>query len=335
MQAAQQKLTIEEEIERHRENGSNILIPTTKLETNDFYAPVIDECRLNISQGDAYSRGNDKFALTFQGLNRLAVCAGVQWHPYETRRIDNGGDRLYIAFQAVGGIRKADGSMVWHKASYDLDLEVVHEEIEETHRNKCKDWKKTQKEKDAYVKSATARDWRQKRRHKHALAESGAKARVLRSILNVKNLYTEAELNKPFIVVRYIFQPPTDDPNVRRQLIDQSIKAMQSVYGSTPGLPYYPREDDYIDIPPPAEAAAEPGGDPEPPGEQPPATNFEVMDADMWTNATRAEKIKEIMRVAEHVNYDLASFEERAGEGVDDMDEAKLDKLYKNLCGMI
>jgi len=332
-----QKTAIEEEIEQHRKNGSNILIPMTKLEPSEFHAPVIDEVYLSIEQGDAYKR-DDKYALSFQGLNRLAVCAGVQWHPYETRRTDNGTDKLYVAFRAVGGVKKADGSMVWHAANYDLDLEIIKEELEDQYWSKAKKFKKDQpKDKQAeYVEYCVTRDWRQKRRHRHALAESGAKARVLRQLLNVKSLYSKAEIEKPFVVVRYVFRPPTDDPQVRRQLIDQSMAAMRSVYGTNAALPYYPEKDDYIDIPPPAEATEVPPEEPETPQDPGQAEEgFEPMDQAMWDDATKSEKIAEIMRIAEHVKYDLASFEERAGQSIDDMDEAKIEKLFKNLCGMI
>lgn len=338
MTQAAQKLTIEEEIQKHKENGSNILIPMTKLEPSEFHAPVIDEVHLSIEQGDAYKR-DEKYAISLQGLHRLAVCAGVQWHPYETRRTDNGTDKLYVAFRAVGGVKKADGSMVWHAANYDLDLEIIKEELEDQYWSKAKKFKKdkSKKEQAEYVEYCVTRDWRSKRRHRHALAESGAKARVLRQLLNVKSLYTKAEIEKPFVVVRYVFQPPTNDPVVRRQLIEQSMASMRSVYGTT-ALPYYPEKDDYIDIPPPDEATEAPPEDPEPPQEpeaDPEPDAFEPMDQAMWDDATKAEKIKEIMRIAQHVNYDLAGFEERAGKGIDDMEDGKINKLFQNLCGMI
>ena len=356
--------SIEQEIEWHRENGSNILIPFTKLEPSEFHMPVIDEVHLSIEQGDAYQRkdakGNIKYALSFQGLNRLGVCAGVQWHPYETRRTDNGADRLYIAFRAVGGVKKADGSMVWHAANYDLDLEVIREEIEEQHRNKSKNWNKSLQEKDAYVEHATARDWRQKRRHKHALAESGAKARVLRSLLGVKGLYTEAELKKPFVVVRYIFQPPTDDPNVRRQLINQSMASMRSVYGSA--LPHYPEKDDYIDVPPPKEATEVPpegeGADPDPPPADPPPPEpdpepepgaaREAKQQGMSSGSpdpdkgqdqrikdfqakSKAKQLVEITRLAREVKYDLVAIQTNEGVRVDQLSDERRLELYKDI----
>lgn len=371
-QTAEKPRTIHEEIEAHRKNGSNILIPFTKLESNEFFSPVIDEVYLSIEQGDAYKRQDayknrpEKYALAFQGLNRLAVCAGVQWHPHETRRIDNGADRYYIAYQAVGGLRKADGSMIWHKASYDLDLEVIKEEIEENHKATAKKYNKG----DDYVEFCTKRDWRQKRRHKHALAESGAKARVLRSILNVKNLYTIDELKKPFVVIRYVFRPPTDDPAVRRQLINQSIASMQSVYGaSTPSLPHYPEKDDYIDIPPPEAAAETPPDeseldpeshpDPEPPpADEPPSPEPEAGPApepaagkkDQGQGPTnqkqdagqddrvkdfqaksKAKQLVEITRLARETGYDIVAVQTNEGVRIDQLsDEQRLD-LYKDI----
>jgi hypothetical protein len=336
--------SIEEEIEWHRKNGSNILIPMTKLEPSEFHVPVIDQVYLSIEEHDAYKR-DEKYAPSFQGLNRLSVCAGVQWHPYETRRTDNGNDKLYVAFRAVGGVKKADGSMIWCAANYDLDLEIIKEELEDQYWAKAKKFKKdkSQKEQAEYVEYCVNRDWRQKRRHRHALAESGAKARVLRQLLGVKSAYTKAELDKPFVVVRYVFQPPTNDPAVRRQLIEQSMAGMRSVYGTT-ALPYYPDKDDYIDIPPPAEAAEESAEDPDPgvesmspdsPELDTGQEEFPVMDPAQWGDATKTEKVTEIKRVAAHVQYNIDGFEERAGCSLKDMPEAKINTLYRNLCEMV
>lgn len=319
--------TILEKIGEHKKNGSNILIPFTEIEHSDFHTPVLDTVTLDIAT-DAYKRQEDKLALSFAGLNKLGMCAGVQWHPHETRRTDNGADRLYISFRAVGGVKKADGSMVWHAANYDLDLEIIKEELIEVHTANAKKYKKDQ----AYIDFCVARDWRQKRRHKHALAESGAKARVLRSLLGVKNLYTMAELKKPFVVVRYVFRPPVDDPYVRRQLVDAAMSTMSGIYGPSPSLPHYPA-DNCIDVPPPPEDeypetnGVEVDGIPDEP-----ELDMGPLDAKMWAEASRNEKQVEIRRLVKTTEYDLKAFEKRAGKELSKLEGAKLDSLFKNLC---
>lgn len=351
-QAAKQRsrpqfASIEDEIEWHKENKSNILIPTTKLEANEFYKPVIDEVSLSIEQGDAYPRkdaqGKQKYAPTMQGLNRLAICADIEWDPRETRRIDNGTDKLYVVFQARGGLRKADGSSVWHSAVYELDLEIVREEIEEQHRNKCKNWNKSEKEKEDYVEFATKRDWREKRRRKLTLTESGAKARVLRPLLGIKSLYTKEELAKPFIMIRYIFQPPFNDPDIRRQVTAISLGATNTFYDH-PRFTHQRDKGGYINIPQmqepfdlPAEES-EPDPDPEltPAGPESGSDKQvpEILDEAQWEDATLAERMAGIRQVAAHVGYDLAAFEKRAGKELKELETRKLTQLYKNLCSM-
>ncbi len=330
--------SIFEKIEEHKKNGSNILIPMTEIEHSDFHVPVIDSVTLTPAT-DAYKRQEDKFALSFGGLNKLGVCAGVQWHPHETRRTDDGRDKLYISFRAVGGVKKADGSMVWHAANYDLDLEIIKEELEEIHAANARKYKKDQ----AYIDFCVARDWRQKRRHKHALAESGAKARVLRSLLGVKNLYSMSELQKPFVVVRYVFRPPMNDPYVRRQLVDAAMSSMTGIYGPNTALPHFRApEEEYIDIPPDTDNGDEsPAGvDVDPPpdttteaAEPPPEAPAAPIDEQMWSSATKSEKQAEIRRLARVTGYDLPGFENRAG-ALNKLGEAKVNGLFKSLCDL-
>ena len=393
--------SIEEEIEWHRDNGSNLLIPNTRLEASEFFRPVIDQITLSIEDGDAYERkdakGNTKYALSLQGLNRLAMCAGVDWDPRETRRIDNMADKNYIIFQARGGICKADGSSVWQSAAYEFDLEIIREEIEEQARARAKNYKKSQKEKESYIQYVTERDFRQKRRHKLALAESGAKARVLRTLLGIKGLYTRQELTRPFVVIRYIFIPPVDDPVVRRQVTAIGMGSISRIYGNA-----LPPQQDYIDIPTmqeparnteePEQPAANPQSEPNKPDKpdkpnsashrpvQTPVQNglfsepenqpenqpedqpenqpenqpedqpedqpenqageddelgIMPIEDDLWAVATRSEKVTEVRRIAAYTGYDLKAFEERAKAELKDLSDDQIDKLFKNLCGLI
>lgn len=323
--------TVREEIEWHKKNKSNVLIPMTKIDENEFFKPVIDEVFLSPAEKDVYDRGKKNYAPTFQGLSRLSVCAGLQWHPDKTRRTDPGTDRLYISFEACGGVRKADGTMIWHSANYDLDLEVVKEEIEEGHRKNtfkkdAPDWvrKKTQKEKEEYVEWATTRDFRQKRRHKHALCETGAKSRVIRSILGLKNTYSADELQRPFIVIRYVLTPPSGDKAVKQFLLEQALNSAGAVYGQQqhrpPAIPYAGHGDTVIDLPPSEDLD---------PKETDPV--FTSMDPEQWTQATQKEKLAEIRRIADYVKYDLKALESRADTTLEKMSDPQIDKLFNNL----
>ncbi|MCK4821717.1 hypothetical protein KA005_38480, partial [bacterium] len=187
---------------------------------------------------------NAKLRITAQGLRKLSVCAGIIWHPTGCRRTDNRSDRDYVSYQAVGGIKKADGAMVFWKGEYDLDFEVIKEELDDLHRNKCKNWNKSDDEKRAYIESSVRRDMIFRRKHKIKLAETGAANRVIRAILGLKSSYTKTELSNPFIMLRIVFQPDYSDPEVKRQMTAAAIQAMTGVYGEQ--IP----QSEPIDIPP-------------------------------------------------------------------------------------
>jgi len=241
-------------LEEYRARSFNVLVPTQTLRTySDMHEPVLEQVFLspNPDDGDVYvqEQGNQrkptKYALTKQALMKLSLCAGIMWHPAETRRTDDRSDKNYVSYQAVGGVRKSDGTWVFWKGEYDLDFEVIEMELEEQYRNKAEKYeadedatwwqKKTEDEKEAYIQRCIRRDLLQKRKHKLKLAESGAMNRVIRAVLGMKSTYTKKELEQPFVVARVVFRPDYSDPEVRRQLTEASIDAMTSIYGPPRG----------------------------------------------------------------------------------------------------
>ena len=241
---------LDKQIQTAMEKGANLLLPSTKVRgLSEFHAPVLDSVYLSPKpvDGDVYAENNNdnaKLRITAQGLRKLSVCAGIIWHPTGCRRTDNRSDRDHVSYQAVGGIKKADGAMVFWKAEYDLDFDVIEEELKDLHRNKCKNWNKTDDEKQAYIESSVRRDMIFKRKHKIKLAETGAANRIIRAILGLKSAYTKTELTNPFVMLRIVFQPDYSDPEVKRQMTSAAIQAMTGIYGEQ--VP----QSEPIDIPP-------------------------------------------------------------------------------------
>jgi hypothetical protein len=239
------------ELELAKKQGANLLIPTTNIHgLSEFMTPVIDSVYLSQKQedGDVYpekSAADAKLRISAQGLRKLAVASGIMWHPRECKRTDNRQDKDYVSFQAVGSIKKNDGTMVAWKGEFDLDLQVVEEELRELYYQKSKSWHKSDAEKKAYIESSVRRDLLQKRKHKIKLAETGAMNRVIRAILGLKSAYSKAELAKPFVVVRIVFQPDLSDPETKRQVTTAAIQAMTGIYGAQPATLPPP-----IDVPP-------------------------------------------------------------------------------------
>lgn len=235
-----EKHPIAKQVEALEKAGANILIPFSEIDgLSDIHKAVIDKVYLsaNPNDGDVYPQKGqkDSLILSYQGLMRLSMCAGIIWHPYETRRTDPRNDKLYVSFQAVGGIRKSDGTISFVSGHYDLDFEIIEEELRDqywqTAKTNDKHKNKSEARQSEFVDFCVRRDMIFKRKHKMKLAESGAKARVIKALLGVKKSYTMKELKNPFVVVRVTIQPDLNDPKVKEQLTQISIQAITGIYG--------------------------------------------------------------------------------------------------------
>lgn len=242
---------INETLEGFKAQGAHLLLPSTFVsELPAYHKIVIDQVFLSPDpdEKDVYLQEKKtdnkaaKYAPTRQGLMKLSNAAGIMWDPARCVRLDDRRDRDYVAYQAVAGLKKIDGSPLFFKAEYDLDFEVILEEIEEGYKNKVKLYDKNRKKygwwhkmdenaQNAYIAKCIRRDVLQKRKHKAKLAETGAMTRVVRALLNLKPTYTAKELEQPFIVVRTVFQPDYSDPETKKQLTSASIQAVAGVFG--------------------------------------------------------------------------------------------------------
>jgi hypothetical protein len=255
-------------LEDFRAAGAHLLLPSTHIsELPRFHKIVVDEVYLSpqTDEGDVYPQqtggsGPTKYAPTRQGLMKLANAAGVMWDPARCQRLDDRNDKDYVVFQAVGGIKKIDGSPLFFKAEYDLDFEVVEEEIRENYENKARMYDKDRNKygwwhkmdgdaQEAYIEKCIRRDVLQRRKHKAKLAETGAMTRVIRALLGLKSAYTAKELEKPFIVVRTVFQPDYSDPETKRQIAAASVQAVAGIFGPIRQQPQLRLVDPANDVP--------------------------------------------------------------------------------------
>lgn len=312
-------------LEKYRNEGANVLLPSTRIEgLSDWHEPVIDQVNLDPDpdQGDVYCQEKSnkkdkpsKYAITKQGLMKLSACAGIMWHPSECRRTDDRRDRDYVSFQAVGGVRKADGTAIYLKAEYDLDFDVIQDEIEEQYRKKQagydKDqpdwWKKMSPDsQEAYIQACIRRDLLQKRKHKMKMAESGAMTRVIRSLLGLKSTYTPKELQKPFVMARIVIKPDFNDKEVRAKMIEASIKSITSVYGGMTEFPRteLPHDEAIYELPPEDYTAAEPDDAPEP--EEDPDGDIAESDRELFLTMDADDQLRLLKELAARKGYDLS-----------------------------
>lgn len=311
-------------LEQERNSGSIIFLPSALSGAqNGYYKPIIEKVQLSVNpeDRDVYP-ANKKLRITHQGLGKLERCAGVEWDPINTCRTDDRRDKLYVSFRAVGGVRKADGKLYYLKSEYDLDLEIIEEEIREGHLRKRKDKynkNKSDAEFQEYVDFCTRRDFMQKRKHKLKLAESGAKDRIVRSLLGLKSEYTAQELNHPFIMVRFVLDH--HQPEVKKVFLQAATNAINGIYGGELP-PMIPAPQEPIDVTP----AEVPEETPEP--EEPNGQELDFMAQD-----TEAQ-VKTLETLAEQKGYDLEGFLKKLNGSLSGMSEEKRVEFFKYLLGM-
>lgn len=338
-------------LEKYKAAGANLLMPSTHIAgLSEFHQPIIETVQLSTdpNDGDVYQHDDakqgpeKKWRPTKQALMKLSVCAGVIWSPTESKRIDNGADRNYIAYKAVGGIKKADGQPVFFSAEYDLDFEVIAEELKTNYEMKAKYLKKdngqrqaTDKEKVEYVEYCVNRDLLQKRKNKLKLCEAGAMNRVLRMLLGLKQTYTTKELEQPFVMARIVFRPDFTDAAVKKQFVDASIKAMTGIYGPA-ALDQEVRKSDPIDVTPLGkeddEQPPESNGEGQIPKGEP--GNFDAV-VTAFTSTDENSQCVAMTKLAFQKGYDLVAYMEKCKRGkLSEFPAEKRADIYKHLLSL-
>jgi hypothetical protein len=299
------------ELEQYREQHANLLLPDIAISgLSEFHRAVIEKVQLSKDpkQGDIYYDNNARgLVISGKGLAKLAVCAGVVWDIDRTRRTDDRSDHMYVSYQAVGGLRKPDGSIVWYKGEYDLDMDVLRDQLIEQYSRKAREDNPPKDQ--GWIDYCVSRDFGQKMTHKAKLCETGAKNRVLRKLLGLKTKYSEEELAKPFVMARIVLQPDYSDPEVKRMLLAAHIQSITGLYG--PQLPApvshpeaqtcaHEEPEDVIDLPHEAtEIDEDPDGGP----------SNDIMEAASrrqdFIDCTAEDQIKALELLARQKGYDL------------------------------
>lgn len=203
------------------EEQYNRLIPTQVLALgSDLLRPIVQTVQL--TPDDTYSssdlpRGHR--APTKVGLMKLADAAGVDF--IDIRRLDDGtnpnvcGVSCYaVMVTATGQMRRAPGSR-W------LDLGRMSW-ASDAQRNKF-------------------------RGHIFEHAETRAMERALRALLSLRQSYPEADLRKPFAVVRVV--PNMDHPELRARLLDGMAGSVAALYGPRASAPQLEAGPEVVDVP--------------------------------------------------------------------------------------
>jgi hypothetical protein len=235
--------TVDQQLREYQSQGYNVLLPSSSIQrVSEFHDTVLEVVPLSITCGDAYPYDDrhldkaKKFGIAKPGLLKLSHAAGIVWRWEATQRIDQLVSRDYVAYQAVGSLRQADGTWIDLKGSYELDLEVIEQDLRTLYTKigrslQREDKLKSDEAVQAYIANNVQQELLRKRKHKLRLAETGAMLAVIRSLLAMKSLYTREELDRPFVVPRVVFSPNLSDPEIRKAILASSLRAVHDLYG--------------------------------------------------------------------------------------------------------
>lgn len=199
-------------------------------------------------------------------IMKISQAAGIVWNWRESRFLRL--ERDYASYEAVGALKMADGSYLVMKATKEIDLAVIEEEVHEANLKKARDSKTklnglTQEQ---WAQAQTRSNMIQWRKNKAMRAETGAILRVVKALLGMRPQYSPAELRKPFVVPRVEFAPDIRDATVRQALLEHGMRATSELFGGSA---------------PPAQMISAP--------QQPPVAFIGDGSGPSWDNAVRTE----------------------------------------------
>jgi hypothetical protein len=145
-------------------------------------------------------------ALAKIGLRKLAECGGISTH---TERTDPRTIQFYWEFRAIATYRGLDGSITTREATFEWDLRDGSDRLKGWTPNQITEGRKNG------LRNCEARAINA------AIRECGC---------GIKQKYTRAELDRPFLVVRVAFQPDMSDPAVKQAVTLRALEGASTLY---------------------------------------------------------------------------------------------------------
>jgi hypothetical protein len=198
---------------------------------------------------------------------RMATAAGIQFHP-EYTTVKRESENTYVG-TAYGAVRLPDGSFKTHKETKRicLDDEEAKYKLEFADKatlgitdpkqaaaaaemfkgfwkdttnkwgKQCRAYVISDEDRERYIDRSVLVNMTLLRKTASEKAQTGAILRVIRALLGIKNTYTIAELQKPFVVPTVTFAPDYNDPTVRQAMLQQGMNSMANMFGTTNTAP--------------------------------------------------------------------------------------------------
>lgn len=244
--------------------GAHVLAPVTLQTIPSMFRPVVVAVQLDADAAhkEVYPQKGGGFSISSLGWKKIGDAIGIQWDPRESRRTDDGRDPRRVCYRMVGKVRGMDGLERTIIGDKEIDLDVIEQETTDSYRQKAQDLLAhpvdgpkfraqcpTAQDVGAWVAEKTRAEVLQFRKHMLARAQSGAIARATKNI-GIRETYTAAELQRPFVFPKLVFCPDENDPQTRQFLLEQATGAAHQLYsGQSPIAP--------LTALPPANLAAE------------------------------------------------------------------------------
>jgi hypothetical protein len=324
---------IQKMIDEERKKGAFVFMPSPILSVeNSFYMPVVSEPVL-LREDEVY-KATGKYRIHYNGLLRIASAAGFEWSAIDTCRTDGRTDKMYCSFRAVGGVRKADGKVYFHKAEKDIDLEIIEMELEDQYTKSWENGDKTKwpykdyKDGTKYVGAMVRRDMIQKRKNKLMLVESGAKARVIRFVLGLQSQYSQKNqvIDMPFIMIHYSLNPK--HPDVRKALVGSFSESQNMIYGGVKDVGQIEHNESSLDNPDVIDVPADEPEKQEPEGFKPPQTDQDYMGEGSLTdfeNSSIDDQVKCLQYMCKSCGEDYDKYNGESENGI-----AKTNQKWRN-----
>jgi hypothetical protein len=198
---------------RWQEHQFNILTPFTNISGLAAQHGIItsliqinpDKAGGEVYDGLPFLKGGE-VSLAKVGLRKLAECAGISTR---TERTDDRRIPFYWEFKAIASYRGIDGAIVTREATKEWDL----------------------RDGSAQMKGWTPNQVEEGRKHGLRNCEARAINAAIRECgCGVKQKYTRAELAKPFVVCRVMFQPDMSDPEIKKLVTQAALGGTTALY---------------------------------------------------------------------------------------------------------
>lgn len=214
------------DVEEVREQVNELADQMNTIAPPAFLSNVPTDCMLAVKilqfeEDDFYwPSGASGFAPHKRALVRIASAIGIQWE--YCRRVDQVGDPFYAEFEAAAWMPDpGTGELRRHVATYALDVRdgsQLHKKlvVDQTDKGKIEKGKK---------------QLGMKRQHIVALADSGARLRLIREATGMKTTFSKAEIKRPFAIVSLVHRPGSDGQDTGDVALGAGLAA-RMLYGA-------------------------------------------------------------------------------------------------------